>query len=722
MPHLRIVIDYKRVMEQLQRFMLWWLPTLLVLSAAVFLLMWSEAPHYRASARLLIETQEAARELLPDGSEAQWQSLEAQLSDAQMQVLRSRALASGVVAAQRDLLPDVFPVWPSSTLAGWARGFGLTNWFDHRGAFERSVDGLMANMRLERVTGSAMFAVQVTALDAQMSVRLANDVVAAYFKEQERAFAAAAEVAAQKLQPQLQQLRSELGAAEDALAAAKQAAAAEELEEEANTEPTLFGAQQLLDEQRLARLEAELQDTLHWQGMLARSAAQGGLPAQVDATRFGALAQAVKDVQQANKGLQDALLELLPAHPSIKVLEEKAALAKRRLAEQLQNTVDALAQSGRELQGQIAALRSTLRARQETLSQQAQADALLLQMQEDAVRKSRELERLVAHFERLQQVEDRATGLGTARVVSRATAPEAPEPKFAALVALTVFLVGAIGGALLRVLLTFTSGHGLRKEKYLSEKIKVQAPVEAQAISGRASDAVTAQIVAEQQEQQSPLEAPAAGERSAQPIDGDDDSEWQGAKRAVQRVVVLSVDSDALANKVAFSCARRLANKGVQSLFVEVRAHGGGQAASATEAYYREGEAMDGFSELLAGKASFSRVIHRDLESRAHVIPAGKGRIRSRFVEEGRYDLVMEALDATYDVVVADLGLVDPSLVNAQLLSEADKVIVATDGSPAGPELEATLAALEAHCHCTIEVERVSAPGAATQVLFDMAA
>ena len=67
-------------------------------------------------------------------------------------------------------------------------------------------------------------------------------------------------------------------------------------------------------------------------------------------------------------------------------------------------------------------------------------------------------------------------------------------------------------------------------------------------------------------------------------------------------------------------------------------------------------------------------------------------------------------------------GHIDDSLICAQILSLADRVVVATGAAPAGPELEAALRMLEEHTGAAVVVESIKPKGDATRVRTDMAA
>ncbi len=177
-----------------------------------------------------------------------------------------------------------------------------------------------------------------------------------------------------------------------------------------------------------------------------------------------------------------------------------------------------------------------------------------------------------------------------------------------------------------------------------------------------------------------------------------------------QRVAVLSVDSDEVSQEVTFRLVREAAEGGILPLFLEVRPD------------MDDPQAVPGFAELLDGSASFTGVIYRDAASRAHVIESGRKAISEELILDGRFDMVMEAIEHTYDQVYFDLGLIDDSLICAQILALADKVVVATGGSPAGPELEAALRMLEDHTGAVVVVEPTKPKGDTPRVRTDMAA
>ncbi|MBL6431142.1 MAG: hypothetical protein HPM95_07660 [Alphaproteobacteria bacterium] len=81
-------------------------------------------------------------------------------------------------------------------------------------------------------------------------------------------------------------------------------------------------------------------------------------------------------------------------------------------------------------------------------------------------------------------------------------------------------------------------------------------------------------------------------------------------------------------------------------------------------------------------------------------------------------EMLMDAIDHTYDQVFFDLGLIDDSIISAQILAMADQVVVATGGSPAGPELEEALRMLEDQTGAPVAVGSVQRKGRNRQAPF----
>jgi uncharacterized protein involved in exopolysaccharide biosynthesis/Mrp family chromosome partitioning ATPase len=158
------------------------------------------------------------------------------------------------------------------------------------------------------------------------------------------------------------------------------------------------------------------------------------------------------------------------------------------------------------------------------------------------------------------------------------------------------------------------------------------------------------------------------------------------------RIVVLSVDDEALSHDLAFDLGRRAARRGKSSLIIEVFPE---QANP---------KAAEGFSDIVAGTAPFAKVVYRDAASKAHIIEAGRVEINDELVNSDRFKLALEAIKSTYDTVVVDLGAIDGSLASARMLSFADRVLIAASAPDHGHELQSAANLLAHNTGAAVEV------------------
>jgi uncharacterized protein involved in exopolysaccharide biosynthesis len=164
---------------------------------------------------------------------------------------------------------------------------------------------------------------------------------------------------------------------------------------------------------------------------------------------------------------------------------------------------------------------------------------------------------------------------------------------------------------------------------------------------------------------------------------------------APRRTVIVSAAEPDLSHQLAFDMARQSADDGEMSLLMEVFPDSDDPAAAA------------GFSDLVAADASFSSVIYRDAGSRAHIIEAGRLPLANADVDPRRFALVLDAIDATYDRIVIDLGRYRASAAAAEVLAYADEVIVASRNGVAAVRLAEVLDLISEQTEADVIVRRV---------------
>ena len=86
-----------------------------------------------------------------------------------------------------------------------------------------------------------------------------------------------------------------------------------------------------------------------------------------------------------------------------------------------------------------------------------------------------------------------------------------------------------------------------------------------------------------------------------------------------------------------------------------------------------------GLSDVLDGRVAFSAAIGRDRATGVWTLTRGHRRIEEADRADPGLDSLLEALDATWDVVIVSVGRLDGGAGTARLLETADAVVVAED-------------------------------------------
>jgi Mrp family chromosome partitioning ATPase len=158
------------------------------------------------------------------------------------------------------------------------------------------------------------------------------------------------------------------------------------------------------------------------------------------------------------------------------------------------------------------------------------------------------------------------------------------------------------------------------------------------------------------------------------------------------RIVVLSVDDEALSHDLTFDLARKAAEAGKSALIMEVFPE------------QSDSKAAEGFSDVVAGQAPFAKVVYRDAGSKAHIIEAGRITITDDMADGERFKHALDAIKSTYDTIVVDLGAIDGTLASARMLSFADRVLIAASAPDHSHELQSAANLLAHNTGAKVEV------------------
>ncbi|MBC2859353.1 exopolysaccharide transport family protein [Stappia sp. 28M-7] len=711
----RVEIDLSAILTALRRSLRWIVPLVVGAVILTFVILQFVPARYRAESKVLIETSNIVYPGDVRGAEEERALLDTEGVASQVELLQSRDLMRRV--AQRLDLASVpeFEAGSSSLVREMFVALGLMRDGDSNTREERVLKVFYDNLEVFRVDGSRVISVRYVSRDPELAARVANAVVEEYLDLQSSVKRETTDIAAASLEPQIERLREEVQAAQ------------KRAEDFRSKNDLLLGADnQTLDRQQLGEIGTQLSDARAAQSQaearakLIRSQLAGG--GSLDGMQDVLNSQLIQRLRERQVELQARIAELsttlLPNHPQIRALRSQLDDFERQIRQEAGRVAAGLENEAGIQQERVASLQATLEQLKTRAARSNDDQVRLRDLEREAAVKATQLDQLMTRY-READTRRNATAIGAdARVISRATVPLEPfSPKvpqtvaIAAFVSLMLSAIAVILGVFVsgrafvtRVIETGETANPVAAPSHLGSGARPSteaaglptyragastfsygwsAPVSAQAATAASTD-VEDDTLQDAEAVATPpasgLDGPAAAPSAARP----------------RRVAVLSVDSDEISQSVTFRLVRAAAEEGVMPLFLEVRPD------------LADPEAVPGFAELLDGTASFAGVIYRDAASRAHVIEAGRRAIDDELAQNERFEMLMEAIDHTYDQVFFDLGLIDDSLISAQILAMADQVVVASGGSPADPEMEDAMRMLEDQTGAPVIVETVN--------------
>lgn len=714
-----MALDLGGLLRAIARSLRWLLPLTLIVAALVFAGLQFVPEKFKGEARVLIETADALFPGAARGAEDERALLDSQGVASQVQLLTSVDLARRV--SQRMNLASV-PEFKAETQAGTLQqlmiSIGLSPSPSRISAEERLLRHFARNLDVYRVEGSRVIAVEYSAKSAVLAAEIANAVVDEYLQMQSAAKRESRAAAASALEPQIRRLTQEVQTARKAV---------EDFRAKADL---LTGAgDRTLNELQLSEISSQQSSAQAAEAEAAAKAAQlrrlldtgGSLEGASEVLNSGLIQRLRERQVEIQSRIAELSTTLLPGHPQIRALTSQLADYDAQIRSEARKILTGLENDAAVAKQQAAALKSRVEELKAAAARSSADQVRLRELEREADARAVQLDALMASYRNADTGRNAETLPADARVISRAGVPIEPySPKiglFTFISALATFLLGCA----IVILREFLSGDALKPvneaEAYTAPVIlrgpeadpeDLQAEDRRQAKQPETDPAEEAQerMTAEEQDEdrfaetgsdERPLRFPpddegqgseskaaeaevsrqaeaagslraaaSAASLAATPVMGGADAapEDDAADAAPRRVAVVALTDAELSHDFAFRLVRDLAgHEDERALLVEV---------------FPESEdpgAAPGFADLVFGKASFSSVIYRDAGSRAHIIEAGRPALSDDVVDE-RFPLVLDAIDATYDRIVVDLGKFTETAAAAHMLGFADEVVV----------------------------------------------
>ncbi len=714
-----MALDLGGLMRAIARSLRWLLPLTLIVAALVFAGLQFVPEKFKGEARVLIESADALFPGAARGAEDERALLDSQGVASQVQLLTSVDLARRV--AQRMNLASV-PEFKAETQAGTLQqlliSIGLSPSPSRISAEERLLRHFARNLDVYRVEGSRVIAVEYSAKSAVLAAEIANAVVDEYLQMQSAAKRESRAAAASALEPQIRRMTQEVQTARKAV---------EDFRAKADL---LTGAgDRTLNELQLSEISSQQSSAQAAEAEAAAKAAQlrrlldtgGSLEGASEVLNSGLIQRLRERQVEIQSRVAELSTTLLPGHPQIRALTSQLADYDAQIRSEARKILTGLENDAAVAKQQAAALKSRVEELKAAAARSSADQVRLRELEREADARAVQLDALMASYRNADTGRNAETLPADARVISRAGVPIEPySPKiglFTFISALATFLLGCA----IVILREFLSGEALKPvneaEAYTVPVIlrgpeaepedlqpedlrqgelpemEPAAETQERVTAEEQNEDLSAETASDERLMRSPPDdegqgseagaaeaertrqaeaagslrtAASAASLAATPVMGGADaaSEDDAADAAPRRVAVVALTDAELSHDFAFRLVRDLAGHAEErALLVEV---------------FPESEdpgAAPGFADLVFGKASFSSVIYRDAGSRAHIIEAGRPALSDDVVDE-RFPLVLDAIDATYDRIVVDLGKFTETAAAAHMLGFADEVVV----------------------------------------------
>lgn len=621
MPQEDVFLDMGVLFKKVLKGLLWVIPFAALVAFGTFYLASKQTARYTSESKILIDT---AKIVLPGqirNSEQERSLLDKEGIASQVQLLQSRDLARHVVQ-KLDLENNrVFAAKSKPGLVDrlmTSAGFEPT--FNQLSEEERLLNKFTSNLDVYQVDGARVITVRFKSKDPELAARIANTVVNEYRMLQDNAKRAVTNNTADALAPQVARLENEVEAAQRRVA-----------EFRAGADLLLGSDNRTLNQQQLAELSSQVSSAIVVKSQDEAQARQirslledGGALDTATQVLNSSLIQRLRERQLA---LENRIAELsstlLPNHPQIKSLRSQRTVFDRQIRAEAEKIVIGLENDAKIAHDRYVTLNAQVNELKKEAARSGADQVRLQELEREARSKEEQLSQLLVSLREAEVLQGVGVLNADSRVISRASVPSEPSGRkpsaLAAIAGFAAFFLGCLW-VIVRALI---AGEVLRRESFSTPAAPAANPKEAtgtatsnalKSVVDAAARSHTAsappielkpsleeeeEVFAEDQEAPeeddqvdslSDHSEDDAFEEEAQDEEFEDEHEvvevspitFKEIKAGntnqlekVRRVVVLSVEDEGLSSRVALSCTRKIAARGIMPVVVEVRSEGG---------------------------------------------------------------------------------------------------------------------------------------------------
>jgi uncharacterized protein involved in exopolysaccharide biosynthesis len=637
-------------------------------------------PRYTGEAKLILESRDSFYTRPTQDRTDQQPAIDEQAVASQVQVVMSRDLAReairqlGLVGNEEfdPLAGEMSLVRRLMILVGLAQ-----NPLD-RPPEDRVLESYYDHLLVYPVGKSRIVAVEFRSKDPELAAKAANAIAELYLATQEGAKKDMARNASGWLGTNIDALRQRVAEAE---------AKVEEYRGKAGlllgTNNVGINAQQLTDlNTQLAQARTAQADS-QAKARLIREMIKGGRAFEIPDVANNELIRRLIE-QRITLRAQLALEErtLLPQHPRIKELNAQVNDLESQIRGAAERTVRTLENDAKIAGSRVETLQAAIDSQKSVVAQANEAEIQLRALEREAKAQREQLESYLARYREATARDAENAVPPDARVVSRAVTPDKPSfPKkipivlFATLAALVLAAGWIVGRELLAEPAAAVTAEA---REYPEEEAVARAEGE-QDKSGfnfaREFEAARAAAVPSAPALLPPAPAPAmAAEHDRFDVEtliGRLSGELP--ENRGRRVLVTGLDRAGHAPDLARALGRTL-GKHHRAILVSI--DGGVRPF-----------ARPGFTDLVAGEASFAEVIGREGDSRLHLVGAGLVDGARLPEEADAVDGVLQAFDQTYDWVVCLLHDSEDTNLLGLMAPRVDAVVIVSNEDAESPPL-----------------------------------